>query len=63
MTGIDGRMKRLLGLSWTYKIREGMHPSVLFENPLCVEVMGAGFQKVPGSKVRAGSSFPSDTDV
>lgn len=40
-----------------------MNPSVLFENPLCVEVMGAGFQKVPGSKVRAGSSFPSIADV
>lgn len=26
-------------------------PSILFEQPLCAEVMGAGFQKVLGSKV------------
>ncbi len=26
-------------------------PSVLFETPLCAEVMGAGFQRLPGSMV------------
>jgi DNA ligase-4 len=26
-------------------------PSVLFEQPMCVEVMGAGFQKIPMSRV------------
>lgn len=27
-------------------------PSVLFEKPMCVEVMGAGFQKLPASEAR-----------
>lgn len=26
-------------------------PSVLLEQPLCAEVMGAGFQRLPASKV------------
>jgi DNA ligase-4 len=44
--------QRLLGLSWTYRLPRGMRPpSVLFEQPLCAEVMGAGFQKLPESDV------------
>ncbi|EIW71652.1 hypothetical protein TREMEDRAFT_73368 [Tremella mesenterica DSM 1558] len=40
---------RLLGLSWSYTLPNGIPPpSVLFEQPLCAEVMGAGFQKLPG---------------
>ncbi|WWC95484.1 hypothetical protein V866_002348 [Kwoniella sp. B9012] len=42
--------RRLIGLSWTYTLQKGMiPPSVMFEKPLCAEVMGAGFQKLPGS--------------
>lgn len=45
--------KRLIGLSWTYSLQRGMTPpSVLFEKPMCVEVMGAGFQKLPASEAR-----------
>ncbi|WWC65954.1 uncharacterized protein I303_108576 [Kwoniella dejecticola CBS 10117] len=46
----DPFKRRLIGLSWTYTLQKGMiPPSVLFEKPLCAEVMGAGFQKLPGS--------------
>ncbi|WWC73544.1 uncharacterized protein I206_107516 [Kwoniella pini CBS 10737] len=46
----DPFKRRLIGLSWTYSLQKGMTPpSVLFERPLCAEVMGAGFQKLPGS--------------
>lgn len=31
-------------------------PSVLFEQPLCAEVMGAGFQRLPASDVSVRSS-------
>jgi DNA ligase-4 len=32
---------------------EGMKPpSFLFEKPMCAEVVGAGFQKLPASEVR-----------
>lgn len=45
--------KRLIGLSWTYSLQRGMTPpSILFEKPMCVEVMGAGFQKLPASEAR-----------
>jgi hypothetical protein len=48
----DPFKKRLIGLSWTYEIPQGMKPpSLLFERPMCAEVMGAGFQKLPGSEV------------
>ncbi|KAK4687112.1 hypothetical protein P7C73_g2995, partial [Tremellales sp. Uapishka_1] len=47
----DPFKQRLLGLSWTYKLPKGITPpSVLFEQPLCGEVMGAGFQNVAGSE-------------
>ncbi|WVQ66382.1 uncharacterized protein L199_004562 [Kwoniella botswanensis] len=46
----DPFKRRLIGLSWTYTLQKGMMPpSVMFERPLCAEVMGAGFQKLPGS--------------
>ncbi|OCF77906.1 hypothetical protein I204_01909 [Kwoniella mangroviensis CBS 8886] len=45
----DDLFKRV-SLSWTYTLQKGMiPPSVMFEKPLCAEVMGAGFQKLPGS--------------
>nr|XP_019043413.1 hypothetical protein I302_07990 [Kwoniella bestiolae CBS 10118]OCF22343.1 hypothetical protein I302_07990 [Kwoniella bestiolae CBS 10118] len=45
----DDPFKRVR-LSWTYTLQKGMiPPSVMFERPLCAEVMGAGFQKLPGS--------------
>ncbi|WVQ96118.1 hypothetical protein IAU59_003220 [Kwoniella sp. CBS 9459] len=48
----DPFKRRLLGLSWTYIMPRGMcPPSVLFQSPLCAEVMGAGFQKLPGSEL------------
>ncbi|KAK8849569.1 hypothetical protein IAR55_004904 [Kwoniella newhampshirensis] len=46
----DPFKRRLLGLSWTYTLQRGMTPpSVLFVQPMCAEVMGAGFQRLPGS--------------
>ncbi|WWD04258.1 hypothetical protein V865_002326 [Kwoniella europaea PYCC6329] len=46
----DPFKRRLIGLSWTYTLQKGMiPPSAMFEKPLCAEVMGAGFQKCPGS--------------
>ncbi|WRT69581.1 uncharacterized protein IL334_006570 [Kwoniella shivajii] len=46
----DPFKRRLLGLSWNYTLQKGMiPPSVLFEKPMCAEVMGAGFQKLPES--------------
>jgi len=30
-------------------------PSVLFEQPLCAEIMGAGFQKLPFSNVSSAT--------
>ncbi|WVQ79314.1 hypothetical protein IAT38_001411 [Cryptococcus sp. DSM 104549] len=46
----DPFKRRLLGLSWTYTLQSAMiPPSVLFEKPMCAEIMGAGFQKIPGS--------------
>ncbi|OWZ42708.1 hypothetical protein C351_03239 [Cryptococcus neoformans c8] len=48
----DVLKRRLIGLSWTYSLQRGMTPpSVLFEKPMCVEVMGAGFQKLPASEL------------
>ncbi|WVF68578.1 hypothetical protein IAT40_003347 [Kwoniella sp. CBS 6097] len=48
----DPFKRRLLGLSWTYTMPRGMTPpSVLFQSPLCAEVMGAGFQKLPSSEM------------
>ncbi|ORY34864.1 hypothetical protein BCR39DRAFT_515200 [Naematelia encephala] len=48
----DPFKKRLIGLSWTFSMPKGMSPpSVLFEHPLCGEVMGAGFQRLPDSKM------------
>ncbi|WWC92925.1 uncharacterized protein L201_007888 [Kwoniella dendrophila CBS 6074] len=48
----DPFKRRLIGLSWTYTLQKGMTPpSVMFEKPLCAEVMGAGFQKLPGSEL------------
>ncbi|KAL0249990.1 hypothetical protein I308_103293 [Cryptococcus tetragattii IND107] len=48
----DPFKRRLIGLSWTYSLQRGMTPpSVLFERPMCAEVMGAGFQKLPGSEL------------
>jgi hypothetical protein len=59
--------QRLLGLSWTYHLPRSMpQPSVLFEQPLCAEVMGAGFQKIPFSQYyelrwpRLQKIFPPD---
>ena len=50
-------LQRLLGLSWTYTMRRDLSaPSVLFERPMCCEVMGAGFQRIAGSKVNSASS-------
>lgn len=44
--------QRLLGLSWTYKMPRGMiPPSIFFDVPLCGEIMGAGFQRLPESSV------------
>lgn len=48
----DADEKRLLGLSWTYHLPRTMTPpSILFNQPMCCEVMGAGFQKLPWSHV------------
>lgn len=48
----DALKRRLIGLSWTYSLQRGMTPpSILFEKPMCVEVMGAGFQKLPASEL------------
>ena len=46
----DPLKRRLLGLTWTYRIPRGMvPPCILFDQPLCAEIMGAGFQKIPAS--------------
>ena len=62
--------QRLLGLSWTYYLPRSMPPpSVLFEQPLCAEIMGAGFQKLPFSQYyelrwpRLQKIFPSDERI
>jgi len=62
--------QRLLGLSWTYYLPRSMSPpSVLFEQPLCAEIMGAGFQKLPFSQYyelrwpRLQKIFPPDERV
>ncbi|WVQ75063.1 hypothetical protein IAR50_004672 [Cryptococcus sp. DSM 104548] len=49
----DPLKKRCMGLSYNYTFETSMSslPSVLFDEPLCVEVMGAGFQKIPGSEL------------
>ncbi|KAL7424949.1 hypothetical protein Q5752_000636 [Cryptotrichosporon argae] len=49
----DDRLKRrAVGLSWTCDTTH-KGPSVVFENPMCAEVMGAGFQRVGNTyKVR-----------
>ncbi|WVR08189.1 hypothetical protein IAU60_005235 [Kwoniella sp. DSM 27419] len=48
----DPFKRRLLGLSWTCSLPRGMTPpSVLLVRPMCVEVMGAGFQRLPGSEL------------
>ena len=48
----DPFKRGLLGLSWTYRLPKGMHPpSLLFEHPLCAEIMGAGFLRLPRSTV------------
>jgi hypothetical protein len=62
--------QRLLGLSWTYYLpRSTSPPSVLFEQPLCAEIMGAGFQKLPFSQYyelrwpRLQKIFPPDARI
>jgi hypothetical protein len=62
--------QRLLGLSWTYYLPRSMSPpSVLFEQPLCAEIMGAGFQKLPFSQYyelrwpRLQKIFPPDERI
>jgi DNA ligase-4 len=46
-------LQRSLGLSYTPHFPQSMiRPSVVFEQPMCAEVMGAGFQKLPFSEVR-----------
>ncbi|WWD20194.1 hypothetical protein CI109_104670 [Kwoniella shandongensis] len=48
----DPFKRRLLGLSWTYTLQRGMTPpSVMLVQPICAEVMGAGFQRLPGSEL------------
>ncbi|ODO06886.1 hypothetical protein I350_04246 [Cryptococcus amylolentus CBS 6273] len=49
----DPLKKRCIGLSYNYTFEKSLSslPSVLFNDPLCVEVMGAGFQKIPGSEL------------
>lgn len=40
--------QRLVGLSWKFDMPPSLvPPSVLFEQPLCAEIMGAGFQRLP----------------
>jgi DNA ligase-4 len=62
--------QRLLGLSWTYYLPRSMSPpSVLFQKPLCAEIMGAGFQKLPFSQYyelrwpRLQKIFPPDERI
>ncbi|ORX37868.1 hypothetical protein BD324DRAFT_650411 [Kockovaella imperatae] len=48
----DPFKRRLIGLSWTYRMPRGIKtPSILFEKPLCAEIMGAGFLKLPSSQL------------
>ncbi|WOO77589.1 DNA ligase 1 [Vanrija pseudolonga] len=48
----DPWKRRLIGLSWKYHMPKSMvPPSVLLEAPLCAEVMGAGFQRLPFSEL------------
>lgn len=67
LSGVGADEQRLLGLSWTYYIPKCMNPpSILFEQPLCAELMGAGFQKIPFSEYyelrwpRLQKIFPPD---